>query len=125
MPDIIYPILDLFFLFFHTLLIIFNLFGWIFRKTRIANLITLLLTGLSWFGLGIFYGWGYCPLSDWHWQVLEKMGRYNIPVSYIQYIAERLLGADIGSTMADILTLTAFILALILSLFFNFRTRKP
>jgi len=50
------------------------------EKTRKANLILLLLTGLSWFGLGIFYGWGYCPLTDWHWKVLRELGETGICV---------------------------------------------
>jgi hypothetical protein len=67
--------LDVFFLVFHASLILFNLFGWMFRKTRVWNLVTLLLTGLSWTLLGIFYGFGYCPFTDWHFQVLEELGK--------------------------------------------------
>ncbi|HPF94086.1 MAG TPA: DUF2784 family protein, partial [Tenuifilaceae bacterium] len=70
MQVMVYMLLDVFFVAFHTLLIAFNLFGWIWWRTRKANLITLLLTGLSWIGLGLFFGIGYCPLTDWHWQVL-------------------------------------------------------
>ncbi|MCD4791284.1 MAG: DUF2784 domain-containing protein, partial [Bacteroidales bacterium] len=77
-----YKFLDTFFVVFHTALIIFNLFGWIWKPTRRLNLITLLLTGASWFILGIFYGIGYCPLTDWHWQVLHKLGIYDVPNSY-------------------------------------------
>jgi hypothetical protein len=47
---------DIFFIVFHTFLIFFNLFGWIFKPLRKANLVVLILTGASWFILGIFYG---------------------------------------------------------------------
>ena len=67
--------LDIFFLVFHTLLIFFNLFGWLIKPLRKANLIVLLLTGGSWFILGIFYGFGFCPFTEFHWQVLHKLGQ--------------------------------------------------
>jgi len=58
----IYRFLDIFFVIFHTSLITFNLFGWIWKKTRLANLITLGLTGASWLFLGLIVGvLGYCP----------------------------------------------------------------
>jgi hypothetical protein len=112
-------VLDFFFILFHTCLIFFNLFGWIFRKTRVWNLITLLLTGSSWFILGIFYGIGFCPVTEWHYQVLEKMGETNLPVSYIEYIAERFLPVDVNPQMADIFTVGLFFIALILSTVLN------
>ncbi|TFH36129.1 MAG: DUF2784 domain-containing protein, partial [Bacteroidia bacterium] len=37
----IYRIIDILFVIFHTSLIIFNLFGWIWRRTRLWNLGTL------------------------------------------------------------------------------------
>jgi len=112
-------VLDFFFILFHTCLIFFNLFGWIFRKTRVWNLITLLLTGSSWFILGMFYGIGFCPVTEWHYQVLEKMGETNLPVSYIEYIAERFLPVDVNPQMADIFTVGLFFIALILSTVLN------
>jgi len=121
-------VLDFFFILFHTCLIFFNLFGWIFRKTRVWNLITLLLTGSSWFILGIFYGIGYCPVTEWHYQVLEKMGETSLPVSYIEYIVERFLPVDVNPQMVDIFTVGLFFIALILSTVLNgldrFRHRK-
>ncbi|MEO5906489.1 MAG: DUF2784 family protein, partial [Saprospiraceae bacterium] len=65
----VYELLDYFFFFFHTSLILFNCFGWIFPKLRRWNLITLLLTAFSWFVLGIWFGLGYCVCTDWHWAV--------------------------------------------------------
>lgn len=113
--------LDIFFLSFHTLLIIFNLFGWIYKKTRKINFITLSLTGASWFILGIFYGIGYCPLTDWHWTVVRKLGKTNIPNSYIKYLFDRLTGLDINSLLVDYLTAICFFVALITSLYINFK----
>jgi len=115
----IYEILDFFFVLFHSLLILFNLFGWIWKKTRLWNLVTLLLTGGSWFILGIFYGIGYCPLTDWHFSVLDKLGERNLPSSYIEYLSERLTGANFQTSLVNILTMIGFFLALIISLWLN------
>jgi len=111
--------LDYFFLTFHTLLIFFNLFGWAWMKTRRLNLVTLLLTGASWFILGIYYGIGYCPLTEWHWQVLEKLGKQHLPDSYVAYLADRVAGIVISSGTADLLTAVLYFAALGISLILN------
>jgi len=110
-----YNVLDIFFISFHTLLIFFNLFGWIWKPLRKANLISLLITGASWFILGIFYGIGYCPLTDWHWQVLQKLGKYDIPNSYIEYLIERFSGFDVSAEVVDICTVVLYFAALLIS----------
>jgi hypothetical protein len=112
--------LDYFFIVFHSLVIIVNLFGWIWKKTRKLNLILLTLTGLSWGVLGIFYGMGYCPLTDWHFNVLYKLGEYSLPNSYIKYFLERLTGFTFDAVLIDNLTLLFFIMALVASLIVNF-----
>ena len=118
----IYHLLDIFFLVFHSSLVLFNLFGWIWKKTRILNLIILGLTGSSWLFLGLLVGsMGYCPLTDWHFRVLEKLGQTDLPNSYMKYLADRITGMDINATLVDRVTLYTFIIALLTSLFFNIR----
>jgi hypothetical protein len=119
-----YHILDYLFLVFHTALTLFNVLGWIWRKTRLANFITLALTALSWFGLGLFYGIGFCPLTEWHWQVLEKLGKYELPYSYIKYIIDRLLGTNINASLVEISTAVIFSLAFFVSVYLNFFRRN-
>jgi hypothetical protein len=118
----IYRILDIFFVVFHTSLILFNIFGWICNKTRLANLITLSLTGASWLFLGLIVGTlGYCPFTDWHFNVLYKLGKTDLPNSYIKYLADRITGLDFNASLVDSITLYAFLTALVLSLIFNIR----
>ncbi len=121
-------ILDIFFVVFHTALIFFNSFGWIWRKTRRLNLITLLLTGGSWLFLGMIVGTpGYCPLTDWHFNILEKLGKTDLPNSYVKYLADRLTGLDINASLIDDVTLYTFIVSLVLSVIFNLLSlrRRP
>lgn len=124
----IYRLLDIFFVVFHTALIVFNLTGWMWKKTRMANLITLLVTGASWLILGLITGTlGYCPLTDWHFRILYKLGKTGFPNSYIKYLTDRLTGMDISSAVVDKLTLIAFLAVLVISVILNlrdFRQRK-
>jgi Protein of Unknown function (DUF2784) len=121
----IWRILDIFFVIFHTLLILFNIFGWIWKKTRKLNLIVLSLTGGSWLLLGLIVGTlGYCPLTDWHFKVLEKLGKTDIPVSYIKYLADRLTGLDFNPLIVDHVTLYVFLAALVCSVLFNVKDYK-
>ncbi len=118
----LYHILDIFFIVFHTCLIFFNLFGWILRKTRVLNLITLSLTGSSWLFLGLIVGTlGYCPLTEWHFNILYKLGETDLPYSYTKYLAERITGLKLDAHLVDQITLFAFLAAIIFSLFFNIR----
>lgn len=119
-----YTFLDLFFIVFHTCLIVFNLFGWIWKYTRKINLITLLLTGSSWFILGLFYGIGYCPLTEWHWEVLHRLGHSDLQDSYISYLFERLFRITVDPKLAVSLTLIFYLLALGSSVYMNFFRRK-
>jgi hypothetical protein len=119
-----YYFLDYFFLIFHSFLTLFNLLGWIWKKTRKINLITLILTGLSWFVLGIFYGTGYCPLTDWHWHVLEKLGKHDLPYSYIKYLILRLTSLDVNASFVEYVTVIGFFVALVISVILNIRDYK-
>lgn len=113
--------MDIVFTVFHTCLILFNLFGWIWKKTRRLNLICLLLTAGSWLILGIFYGLGYCPLTDWHFNILERLGHTDLPLSYISFLVARLTGLHPEQGLVDAATTWGLILALMASLYLNFK----
>lgn len=116
----LYQLADYFFLTFHTALILFNLFGWIWKPVRRAHLVVITLTFASWGILGIWYGWGYCPLTDWHWDVLYRLGQVELPPSYISYLIQRILGWHLPDMTVDILTLGLALVALVASLKVNF-----
>lgn len=118
------PLLDLFLTLLHLLIIGFNLFGWIFPATRKLHFIFILLTGASWFILGIWFGIGYCPITDWQWQVKEKLGESNLPNSFITYMANKITGRQFSDAFIDRLVLGSFISAVLLSVYFNFLRRS-
>jgi hypothetical protein len=116
-----YPFLNYFFFVFHTGLILFNTFGFIPKKTRKANLITLSLTAFSWFVLGIWYGWGYCLFTDLHWQVREHLGYLDNDISYTHFLAYKLTGINFSQKWTDIVTAADFFISFALSVFLNVR----
>ncbi|MFP2997476.1 DUF2784 domain-containing protein [Spongiivirga sp. MCCC 1A20706] len=109
-----------FFLVFHTILILFNVFGWIWKKTRKLNFITLIFTLFSWIVLGIWKGFGYCPITDWHYDILYKMGETNLPKSYIAYLVYRISGWLPDGNLVDICTIAGISFAVIASVYANF-----
>jgi hypothetical protein len=115
----IYQFLNYFFFIFHTSFTLFNIFGWIFKKTRIAHLVTILLTAFSWFFLGIWYGPGYCFCTDWHWKVREKLGYADFSNSYIHFLVYKLTGINFNETMVINVTMAVFFVCLALSLALN------
>lgn len=116
-----YAFLNIFFFVFHTCIILFNVFGWIWKKTRLANLILLFATAFSWFFLGIWYGFGYCPCTDWHWQVRMKLGLYDSSTSYLEFLVEQLTGLDVSRSLVDIFAVAFLAAAFCLSVVLNFR----
>lgn len=119
-----YQLLDIAFIVFHSGLILFNVFGWIWEATRRWNLATLVLTAFSWFGLGIFYGWGYCPCTHWHWLVRRELGDFAMPNSYIQFLIQETTGLQLKAAVVDFGTVLMFFLALIISFYVNFQDFK-
>lgn len=116
-----YRFLDWFLDAFHGLWVLFNLFGWAWRPTRRIHLATIGLTVASWFGLGLFYGWGYCPSTDWHWSVKRELGEVDLPDSYIKYHVDRLTGLAWDPLLVDLMVLIAGVALLAISLWLNRR----
>jgi hypothetical protein len=115
--------LNVAFFVFHSLWIVFNCTGWIWRQTRPWHAVTVLLTALSWFGLGLRYGWGYCPCTDWHWEIRARLG-YQDPPSYIQLLLRELTGVDVGGTAANALAVMTLIVVGALAVVLNLRDRR-
>ena len=120
----VYTLLDYFFAIFHGCLTLFNLTGWVWKRTRKIHLVSVSLTILSWFGLGIFYGWGYCPCTEWHWQIKYKLGETDLPYSYVKYYADKLTGYFCDPFVVDVAVVIIGFLAFCLSSWFNWQDHK-
>jgi hypothetical protein len=104
----------------HIVIVGFNLFGWIWPSTRRAHFICVVLTAASWFLLGLWFGIGYCPVTDWQWQIKEQLGERNLPNSFIKYCADNITGSNFSSLFIDTVTVVCFAIAALLSAYFNF-----
>jgi len=121
MQEPIFKILDIFFFTFHTVVVLFNIFGWLIPRWRLANLIVLSLTAFSWFILGIWYGWGYCICTDWHWQVREMLGYHDMSTSYIHFLILKITNVDLSVSLVDTVTTIGFFSAFAISTYLNVR----
>ncbi|MBI9097736.1 MAG: DUF2784 family protein [Spirochaetaceae bacterium] len=110
---------DWFFLIFHTSFTLFNIFGWIFKKTRKVHLITMIATSFSWFFLGIWYGIGYCFCTHWHWLVRNRLGNPIRSHSYIHFLIREITGLDLNPQFVDWTVMTVFVFTLIMTFFIN------
>jgi hypothetical protein len=117
-------LLDILLTVVHLAIIGFNLFAWIWPRLRRAHLITVAATAASWFLLGIWFGMGYCPVTDWQWAVKEKLGEHNLPNSFVKYMADKLTGQDFDPGFIDGVTIGSFAAAVILAIYFNFFHRR-
>jgi hypothetical protein len=109
----------------HLLIIGFNLFAWVWPSLRRAHFIGVLITAGCWLILGIWFGWGYCPVTDWKWQIKERLGEHNLPNSFIKYYADKLTGHNFSPQFIDIVTASCFAVAALLSIYFNFIYKMP
>lgn len=116
--------LDYLFTILHLIIIGFNLFGWIYKPTRKLHFWFAMLTLSCWTILGIWYGLGYCPITDWQWNIKTQLGEQNLPGSFIKYFADKLTGSNINTTLIDVLTLVFFLIAIACSVKVNFFAKR-
>ena len=119
----LYRFLDMFFVMFHCLLILFNLCGWIWPKTRKLHRISLGLTVFSWLVPGIWYGFGYCFLTDWHWDIKEKLGHTGLPASFNTWLF-RQAGIHLEPHTVDIITVVSLGVLVLIAIYFRVITNR-
>lgn len=108
--------LDYFFHLLHILLIVWNLKGWMFKKLRFLHFLSLNFLWFFWIIVGFFYGFGYCPLTDYHWRVKFYKGEQNLPSSYITYLLNQ-MNFYPNETMVDMFVLSITILIYAISFY--------
>jgi hypothetical protein len=87
---------------FHTVTLVFNLTGWIFRRTRTLHLVCLGATLFSWFVMGAWKGIGYCICTDWHFRIRREMGIQDHVYSYLQLMARSFFGVEMDRMTSDL-----------------------
>ena len=119
--------LDILFYPIHIGFILYSLFGWAWRRQRRMHLIFIGVIAACWFGIGLVsgYGIGYCPLTDWHWQVKGQLGQRGLPMSFIKHLWDSVLPVAISPAAVNTLTFTAFYATVAITVYLNFFQRMP
>ncbi|MEQ8904729.1 DUF2784 domain-containing protein [Ekhidna sp.] len=116
--------LDYFLTFFHSAFVLFVLTGWMLKSTRKAHIIAIGLILIAWLGIGWYKGViGYCPLTDWHWDIKRELGERNISSSFIEYMLEKITGIDLNRKLVDVGTAAGLILSVLCAGYVNLRSR--
>jgi hypothetical protein len=95
----------------HTALVLFILLGWTVRPWRSLHRVVVLVTLFYWFGLGWWYGWGYCPLTEWHWQIRKARGIHDLPTSYLYDVLVLRMGLPLSPRAVDILAVLGLLIS--------------
>ena len=97
--------LDIFLDVFHTGLVLFILLGWISSKAREAHFWVLTGTLIAWLIVGAWIGTiGYCPITDWQWDIKRALGETRLPSSFIKYKLDMILGTNLNRHLVDTIT---------------------
>ena len=64
-------------------------------------------------------GVGYCPCTDWHWQIRRRLGDYDIPNSYIKFVLDKITGLEFDALIVDRVVIVSYFIALAISIFLN------
>jgi hypothetical protein len=101
---------------FHISLVLFILTGWVFSMLRPVHLLIVALTGISWLIFGSVNIYSECIITEWHWQILSKLGETDLPETYAQYLFTRITGISLIKGSALVVTRIAWFLIFLLSL---------
>ena len=105
-------LLNYFYHFIHIFVIIVATFGWTLAKLHKLQIAVIFSILLSWIGGGLFFGFGYCFLTDWHWQVRRRLGIVDDPHSYTKLIFDMISGEDTAPKLVDTLTVAGLLIGI-------------
>ncbi len=101
-------LLDLLFHVVHLSIICFFLFALLFESMRLPHLILSLLILTSWCGLGLFFGFGYCLVTDLQWKIKKKLNQELPTEFYVKYIIDKTTGLNTNSSIINGITTVTF-----------------
>jgi len=103
----------------HLSIIIFCVSGWLLPSTRPWHLVLCAMIFASWFGLGLWKGWGYCLVTDLQWRLMRHTGDAAPPFGYVPMLWQRITGRDVDARRVDLLTQAVFYFSALASLLVN------
>jgi hypothetical protein len=112
-------VLNLLFHGVHLFIIVFSVVGWLIPPLRPFHLLLCLLIAFSWIVLGARKGWGYCLVTDWQWKLMRKMGKTDLPSSYMSMLYRFVTGHAGDDRRIETITRSVFFCSFLASLAVN------
>ena len=100
-------------------------FGWMSKRTRKFHRILISVVTLCWLAIGPLFGKavGWCPVTDWAWQVRRARGETDLEYGYINYLTEK-VGIYMSNQTTDIAVGIIFAFIWVMTLFLWWRERQ-
>jgi len=106
--------------FAHLAAMLFIVFGWMLPATRLANWYLIVLTFVSWFGLGLVFGFGFCLITGIQSKIRQRLGNTEPMDSFVKHVLDRLTGRDLNPLHVEVGTQASFYLSAAASAYVNF-----
>jgi hypothetical protein len=103
----------------HITIIVFCVVGWLLPSARPWHLMLCVLILASWFGLGLWKGWGYCLVTDMQWRLMRRLGEVSPPFGYVPMLWQRITGRSVNVQRVDQVTEWVFYFSMLASLWVN------
>jgi hypothetical protein len=125
MTDFQLLIADWFLNLLHFVIVVALCAGWVFQKTRFFHRILISVVTVCWVLIGPLTGHaiGYCPVTDWGWQVRKARGETDLEYGYINYLLEK-GGIYLTDQQTDIVVGAVFVGIWVATLFLWLRDRR-
>jgi len=104
----------------HAVIAVWCVFGWLVPGAEKLHLFVIVGIAISWYGLGMRYGIGYCILTDWQWRVKERLGRTTKHDSFVHLLLERASGLHINEKQVKRFAYAAYWVSAVISIYINF-----
>ncbi len=108
---------------FHICFMLAIVFGWIPQATRIFNWYLIVVTLVSWFGLGLVFGFGFCLITDIQSRIRQRLVANGTMKSFVKDLLERVTGRELNPFHVEIVTQLIFYFSVVASFYTNFAYR--
>ena len=114
---------DRFLYLFHICFMLAIVFGWIPQATRMFNWYLIVVTLISWVGLGLVFGFGFCLLTDIQSRIRQRLFADGSMPSFVKDMLERITGRELNAFHVEVVTQVIFYLSAAASFYANFAYR--
>jgi len=108
---------------FHICFMLAIVLGWIPQATRMFNWYLIVITLVSWFGLGLVFGFGFCLITDIQSRIRQRLVTGGSMPSFVKDVLERVTGRELNPLYVEVITQLVFYFSVAASFYANFGYR--